>query len=57
MDTRRPNHLAQNFTAAAPNRVWVADITYIGTEEGWLYLAAVIDLYARCVVGWRWRRR
>jgi putative transposase len=47
-----PNHLAQDFTAAAPNRVWVADITYIGTEEGWLYLAAVIDLYARSVVGW-----
>jgi transposase InsO family protein len=47
-----PNHLAQDFTAAAPNRVWVADITYIGTEEGWLYLAAVVDLYARCVVGW-----
>jgi len=47
-----PNLVAQDFTAAAPNRVWVADITYIGTEEGWLYLAAVLDLYARCVVGW-----
>jgi putative transposase len=47
-----PNHLAQDFTATAPNRVWVADITYIATGEGWLYLAAVVDLYARCVVGW-----
>jgi transposase InsO family protein len=47
-----PNHLAQDFTAAAPNRVWVADITYIATGEGWLYLAAVMDLYARGVVGW-----
>jgi transposase InsO family protein len=36
----------------APNRVWVADITYIWTEEGWLYLAAVMDLYSRRIVGW-----
>jgi len=47
-----PNHLAQDFTATAPNRVWVADITYIATGEGWLYLAAIVDLYARTVVGW-----
>jgi len=47
-----PNLVAQDFTAAAPNRVWVADITYIATGEGWLYLAAVVDLYARGVVGW-----
>ncbi len=42
----------RRFTADAPNRVWVADITYIPTDEGWLYLAAVLDLYSRRVVGW-----
>lgn len=47
-----PNLLARNFTAQAPNRVWLADITYIWTGEGWLYLAAVLDLYTRKVVGW-----
>ena len=47
-----PNLLRRVFTAAAPNQVWLADITYIPTEEGWLYLAAVLDLYARRVVGW-----
>lgn len=47
-----PNLLARNFTAQAPNRVWLADITYIWTEQGWLYLAAVLDLYTRKVVGW-----
>ena len=47
-----PNRLAQSFTADAPNRVWVADITYLPTGEGWLYLAVVLDLYARRVVGW-----
>lgn len=46
------NTLDQDFSAAAPNRVWVADITYIPTAEGWLYLAAVLDLYSRKVVGW-----
>lgn len=40
------------FAAAAPNRVWVADITYLRTWEGWLYLAAVQDLYSRRIVGW-----
>lgn len=47
-----PNRLEQNFSAAAPDRVWVTDITYIRTFEGWLYLAVVVDLYSRIVVGW-----
>ena len=47
-----PNHLNQQFDVAAPNQVWVTDITYIRTHEGWLYLAAVIDLFSRQVVGW-----
>ncbi len=47
-----PNALDRNFEAAAPNQKWVADFTYIWTAEGWLYVAAVIDLYSRRVVGW-----
>ncbi len=47
-----PNLLAQDFTASAPNQKWVGDITYLWTEEGWLYLAVVIDLFFRMVVGW-----
>jgi putative transposase len=47
-----PNLLQRNFTAAAPNRIWLADITYIETDQGWLYLAAVMDLYSRRIVGW-----
>jgi transposase InsO family protein len=50
-----PNLLDRNFTAAAPNRVWLADITYIETGEGWLYLAAVMDLFSRKIVGWAMR--
>jgi len=50
-----PNLLARDFTAAAPNRVWLADITYIPTDEGWLYLAAIMDLYSRKIVGWAMR--
>lgn len=46
-----PNLLSQQFTVDAPNTVWVTDITYINTHEGWLYLAAVIDLFSRQVVG------
>jgi transposase InsO family protein len=46
------NLLDRQFDPAAPNESWVADITYIPTREGWLYLAAVEDLYARRVVGW-----
>jgi putative transposase len=47
-----PNLLARNFSAAAPNRIWLADITYVETDQGWLYLAAVMDLYSRKIVGW-----
>ena len=46
------NRLAQQFDVPLPNQAWAADITYIPTEEGWLYLAAVIDLCSRKVVGW-----
>ena len=44
--------LDRQFTVATPNRYWVTDITYIRTHEGWLYLAVVLDLYSRAVVGW-----
>jgi len=47
-----PNHLQRNFTASAPNEVWVSDITYVWTREGWLYLAAIMDLFSRRIVGW-----
>jgi len=47
-----PNLLNRNFTPAAPNQAWAGDITYIATEEGWLFLAVVIDLFSRRVVGW-----
>ena len=47
-----PNHLKQCFIAEQPNESWVSDITYIRTHEGWLYLATVIDLFSRKVVGW-----
>jgi putative transposase len=46
------NLLARDFSAAAPNQKWVADITYIRTGEGWLYLAGVMDLYSRRIIGW-----
>ncbi|MBW2305076.1 MAG: IS3 family transposase, partial [Deltaproteobacteria bacterium] len=47
-----PNLLNQNFNVAAPNRTWVGDITYIWTKEGWLYLAVLLDLFNREIVGW-----
>ena len=47
-----PNLLEQNFEANKPNKKFVSDITYIWTDEGWLYLAVVMDLYSRMVVGW-----
>jgi putative transposase len=47
-----PNLLQRDFSAPAPNLKWVTDITYIDTAEGWLYLAPVLDLYSRRVVGW-----
>ncbi len=49
------NLLARNFTIAAPDTVWTSDITYIATDEGWLYLTAVLDLFSRQVVGWSMR--
>jgi len=51
-----PNLLAQNFTATAPNQAWVGDITYVWTAEGWAYLAVLLDLYSRRVVGWALRK-
>lgn len=47
-----PNLLDRDFTARQPNQKWLTDITFIPTDEGWLYLAAVLDLYARRIVGW-----
>ena len=47
-----PNRLADAPEATAPNQIWVAYITYIETEEGWLYLAGILDLYSRKIVGW-----
>ena len=47
-----PNLLAQVSKATAPNQIWVADVTYIKTPEGWLFLAAILDLYSRRIVGW-----
>jgi putative transposase len=47
-----PNVLDRDFTADAPNKIWVTDITYVWTREGWLYLAAILDLYSRRVIGW-----
>ena len=52
-----PNLLQQNFAASKPNEKWVSDITYVWTEEGWLYLAVVMDLYSRMVVGWSMSER
>jgi putative transposase len=46
------NRLRRNFAVEGPNQVWVADITYIETGEGWLHLAAIMDLYSRRIVGW-----
>jgi putative transposase len=47
-----PNVLERKFTVDKPNRYWVGDISYVPTAEGWLYLATVIDLYSRKVIGW-----
>lgn len=47
-----PNVLKRDFTTTAPNKVWVTDITYIPTQQGWLYLAVILDLFSRKVVGW-----
>lgn len=47
-----PNLVERNFTVTAPNRVWVSDLTYVATAEGWLYLCVILDLFSRRVVGW-----
>jgi putative transposase len=52
-----PNRLEQNFATERPDQVWTADITYVATAEGWLYLAIVLDLYTRQIVGWAMRER
>ena len=46
------NTLNRQFTVEAPNRVWAGDLTYVWTTEGWLYLAVLLDLYSRLVIGW-----
>jgi putative transposase len=52
-----PDLIEQDFRAAAPNQKWTSDITYVWTDEGWLYLAVVMDLYSRAIVGWSMNRR
>jgi transposase InsO family protein len=47
-----PNRLARDFAATAPDRKWACDLTYVPTDQGWLYLSVVIDLFSRKVVGW-----
>ncbi len=52
-----PNRLDRHFSPAAPSQAWSADITYIWTDEGWLYLAILLDLFNREVVGWSIKQR
>ena len=52
-----PNVLNRNFDVAAPNKVWTADISYVWTLEGWLYLAIVMDLFSRQIIGWSMDKR
>lgn len=53
-DSERPSDLVErNFTADAPNRLWLADLTYVKTHSGWVYVAFIIDVYSRFVVGWQ----
>jgi transposase InsO family protein len=52
-----PNRLAEAPKPTAPNQIWVGDITYIQTQEGWLYVAAILDLYSRRIVGWAMGQR
>src|SRR4051794_34463523 len=47
-----PNVVARDFTASGPDQVWVTDITFVWTAQGWLYLAVILDLFSRRVVGW-----
>lgn len=50
---RPPDLVKRNFTATAPNELWLADITYCSTWQGWLYVAFILDVYARVIVGWQ----
>ncbi len=52
-----PNRLQQRFVAAAPNRIWAGDLTAIATRSGWVYLAVLLDLYSRRVIGWAMSRK
>jgi putative transposase len=52
-----PNHIQRQFDVKTPNNTWVTDITYIRTYEGWLYLAVVVDLFSRRVIGWSMQSR
>jgi len=52
-----PNRLEQHFVAERPNQVCLADVSYVWTDEGWLYLACVLDLYSRAIVGWAMSER
>lgn len=52
-----PNHLDRQFTSNCVNRHWLSDMTYVRTAQGWLYLAVVLDLYSRAVVGWAMHHR
>lgn len=52
-----PDLVQRDFTATQPNQKWVADMTYLATQEGWLYLAVVMDLYSRTIVGWAMQPR
>ena len=54
---KAPNLLDRDFSAEWPNQKWVVDITYIATKEGWLYLAVLLDLFSRVIVGWSMRNR
>jgi putative transposase len=53
LSPRRADLVERNFTAAAPNRLWVADLTYVSTWSGFVYVAFVIDVFSRFIVGWR----
>ncbi|MCH7744123.1 MAG: IS3 family transposase [Proteobacteria bacterium] len=52
-----PDLIEQDFTALAPNQKWVSDLTYVWTDEGWLYLAVIMDLYSRAIIGWSMGKR
>lgn len=52
-----PDLIEQDFTALVPNQKWVSDLTYVWTDEGWLYLAVIMDLYSRAIIGWSMGKR